>query len=66
VLLVPGKKREVMFEALGLVPAACFFDSELCQSFGDISILRLWKMFSLAALGYVSAFLSLKGFWPRP
>jgi hypothetical protein len=55
-----------MFEALGLVPAACFFDSELCQSFGDISILRLWKMFSLAASGYVSVFLSLKGFWPRP
>jgi len=66
VLLVPGKKREVMFEALGLVSAACFFDSELCQSFGDISILRLWKMFSLAASGYVSVFLSLKGFWPRP
>ncbi|CAM6043232.1 unnamed protein product [Sphagnum compactum] len=43
-----------MSEALGLVPAACFFDSELCQSFGDICILRLWKMFSLAALGYVS------------
>ncbi len=65
VLFVPGKKREVMFEVVDLIPIACFLDSEFFQSFVDICVLRFWKMFSLAALGCVCVSLSLfKRLWP--
>ncbi len=48
-----------MFEVVDLVLAARFLDSEFCQSFADICILRLWKIFLLAALGCVCVSLSL-------